>query len=357
MTDNLLKLYPKQPTLAQDRRQNSIPVELERRSGRDRRLEQRVNLSPDLKNDVKSVKNKFDEVYAAFKEYDSISDFDYYKALNDKAKNKEIRKTVFSVLSPIVPFRRISSLPDNIEDGNYERAAGIIALAVVNLPEDTRDIKSAAKQIFKGELPKYDYKEFQAPFSFFRGTALQPIVNKMGKVGEWLYSKDIPLYSTKFGKFLRKIFKIKTTDSVSTGRLVPKVVFDDTIGKYVIENVEVDAYKIGGKPFAKLVGRALKRMPVISVFVLGMLEIPSIIKSFHKSKKSKDKVVDGTAQILKSGINVLSILSGIGLVGAFCARKGPAGSLVGMGIGSVAGAYLSKLAGNEINILTEKVKN
>lgn len=357
MTDNLLRLYPTQSTSSPDRRQNAVPVELERRSGTDRRLEQRVNLSPDLKNDVKIVKNKFDEIYSVFKRYDSMSDFDYYKALNDKIKNKEIRKTVFSILSPIVPFRRISSLPDNIEDGNYERAAGLVALAVVNLPEDTRDIGSALKQVLKGELPKYDYKEYQAPFSFFRGTALQPLVNKMGKVGEWLYSKDKTLYHTKFGEFLTKILKIDMSDSKFTGRKVPNVVYDDKINKYMPKEVKIKAYKLNGKPFSKLVGRALLRIPIISVFTLSFLELPSIIKSFSKPKNTKNRVLEGTIQVLKSGINVVSILSGISLIGALFARRGPAGSLVGMGIGSVIGSSISKHIGKEINDLSESFKN
>jgi hypothetical protein len=153
-----------------------------------------------LKTDIYQVQQTFKDFVEPAKEVK--------QEIDRLDKKREARRVVFSALSPIVPVRRLSSLPDNIEDGNYERAAGLLALAAVNLPEDTRDLKSACKQIFKGELPKYDFKNYQTPFSFFRGTALEPVVNKMGKLGVKLLSFDKTLYSTKFGKFLRQKLNI-----------------------------------------------------------------------------------------------------------------------------------------------------
>ena len=264
--------------------------------------------------------------------------------------NKDKTKTVFSALSPIIPIRRISSVPDNIDDGNYAKAAGLLGLMAVNLPEDTRDLKDAYKQVFKGKLPSYDYKNCQAPFSFFRGTALEPIVNKMGKVGVYLHKADVPLNETKFGNFLENHFKFNLNElnSEPTNRFVPKVTTDES-GKSIIREVEVFALKVEGKSLSRLIGRALLRIPVISVFALGILELPNIIKKVNNVHNINDKAKEGAVQTLKSSVNVASIIVGIGLVGAMFARKGPAYSLLGMGIGSVAGVYSSKEAQKKLN--------
>jgi hypothetical protein len=359
---SFVKQYPQYNT--QNYKQSDKPVYSTLRSYSGKTID------PKLRTDIYQIQETFKDFLKPINEVGQE-----VKRLDLSTKNKhQTRQMIFAALSPIVPVRRLSSLPDNVEDGNYQRAAGLIALAVVNLPEDTRDIIAATRQIaskilprnikviiakknkalykkFVWYKPRYDCKNYQAPFSFFRGTVLEPIVNKMGKIGVKLYLIDKTLYKTKFGEFLGKIFKFETTDIELTKRFVPKVVFDDATGKYVIENIEVKALRVEGKAFSKLVGRALLRIPVISVFILAALEIPSIIKSIHKSETAKVKSINGAVQILKSGINVVSILSGIGLTGAFLARKGPAGSLIGMGIGSVAGSYVSKFAADKIDDL------
>jgi hypothetical protein len=151
------------------------------------------------------------------------------------------------------------------------------------------------------------------------------------------------LYDTKFGRFLQKNLNINIDrfNPVNTKRLVPHVTLDDS-GKYAIKKVNVFAYKVKGKPFAKLVGRALLRIPVISVLALSLLELPEIISKSSKGKNFEDKIKEGSYQTIKSIINVSSILAGIGMIGALLAKKGPVYSLIGMGIGSIAGAYTSK---------------
>jgi len=328
------KLYPQ--FQSNDRRQQNIFVDNDRRSGANRR----VNLDTRTRNDLKEVKDVFEA----------------FRTPQLENKNTTFRQAIMAVLSPIVPVRRISSLPDNIDDGNYERAAGLVALAIVNLPEDTRDLKDAAKQIFKGELPNYDYKNCQAPFSFFRGTALEPIVNKMGKVGILLHKGDIPLSETKFGQFLiRKLnIDINPFNAETTGRKVPQVGINPETGKTIIGEIDVLAYKVEGKSFSKLVGRSLLRIPVISVIALSLLELPTIIKKINDGNDLTNKINEGIIQTVKASINVSSILTGIGIVGALFARKGPAFSLLGMGIGSVAGACTSKTVQKGIDKLTDE---
>lgn len=302
---------------------------------------------------IESIQNNFPQNVAVPKQ----NNFECLKTEINRLDNAACIKEAFAALSPIIPVRRLSSLPDNIKDGNYARATGLVGLMALNLPEDTRDLKSAAKQIFKGELPKYDYKSCQTPFSFFRGTALEPVVNKMGKVGAKLHEWDKTLYDTKFGDFCKKIFKydIDFLNPEGTKRFVPQVKIDES-GKIILEEIEVMASKVEGNALGKLVGNTLLRIPLISTFILGALEVPSIIKAFSKPKKSKDKAINGCTQIAKSGANVSAILTGIGIFGALLKNRGPVGSLVGMGLGSIAGTSVSKEIGNKLDSLSEKCK-
>ncbi|MDD3150444.1 MAG: hypothetical protein PHV68_06380 [Candidatus Gastranaerophilales bacterium] len=351
--DNILKLYPQcgtelrlegggdkpstvtplkarfQDNYNQDRRQNAQSVDVERRSGIDRRDDLRISddkLNSDLEN-IKNTKSKVDTF--------------------EKTISSDSSKVLLTALSPITPVRRISSIGDNIEDGNYQRAAGLFGLALVNLPEDTRDLKSASKQVgsklFSSvEFKKaYDYKNYQHPFSFFRGTFLEPVVNKMGKVGEALHKADIPIYDTKAGQKICDLLDIKKVDKTFTGREVPKVYIND-VGEAVIKKTKVKAIMLESAKFGKFgkfIGRTMLRIPVLSVLALGLLELPAITKAFAKDK---DNIDEGLKQTAKSAINVTSILAGIGSVGAILSKKGPSGSLIGMGIGSVAGAFASK---------------
>ena len=85
-------------------------------------------------------------------------------------------------LESLPPVRRIASLPDKIQNNDYIPALGLASLALINLPEDVRDIKSAGEQIstfLKGGKYQggYDYKNYQHDFSFFRGTILERFVD------------------------------------------------------------------------------------------------------------------------------------------------------------------------------------
>ena len=178
----------------------------------------------------------------------------------------------------------------------------------------------------------------------------------MGKVGLFLHRWDITLSDTKFGKFLSKVFKfdIDPTNSVKTGRIVPKLLVDPKTGNPFIGQIKIRSIKIEGKPLAKVIGRALLRIPIISLGILGILELPNLIKQVNKAHGAKNKLKAAGKQGTKSIINVISIQAGISLIGVLLARKGPAYSLIGMGIGSVAGAYASKKLQNGIYKLTDK---
>lgn len=284
-----------------------------------------------LQTDIEKVKDTFTRVKPAVKELKHN-----VKKLDLSSRHN--RHIMFNALSPLSPIRRISSLEDNIHDGNYVRAIGLVGLAAMNLPEDCNDLKLAYNQIIKNRKPSYNPKLYQHKFSFFRGTLLEPLLALNGKYGkkisDFLYVADRPIYDTKFGKWMGKVCNVKQEDAVQTS-------IKD------IQGTKVLAIKHKGSTFSRMVGRGMLRLPVLSVYALGALELPAIIKNFTK-KDSKNNIKDGFKQIAKSTTYVVSLLSGIGLVGALIARKGPAGSLVGIGLGSVAGSFASKYVNKQI---------
>jgi len=289
----------------------------------------------DIKDTFEKIKPQKSEIAEKIKKYDESAD-----------KSNSASKVIMAALSPIVPLRRVSSLPDNLKEGNYERALGLLGLAVVNLPEDWRDITAGYNQIFKKIAPGYDYSKMQHPFSFFRGTFLEPMLKFKGETGKriskYLYDADKTLFDTKFGAFIKKIFKFD---------IVNKDFIKDQTGlikKDVMGNA-VHAFEVGGSRFGKHIGRALLRIPVLSVIALAALELPAIIKAFNKGKDTESKIKEGSKQVFKSAINLTAITAGIGIAGQWLAKKGPAWSLVGMGIGSVAGSLASKFAGKAVD--------
>jgi len=262
--------------------------------------------------------------------------------------------TTMEVLSPIVPMRRMACLPDEINQGHYAKAAGLATLMAINLPEDTRDLKAATKQIFAKKIPQH-YKVAQVPFSFFRGTFLEPIVNKLGKLGVKLHQMDKTLYDTKFGQYLAKKVGFEYVDDIETGRKINRV-FQDNNNKISCTKVEVLARQLEGKPFGKLIGNSLLRIPVLSTYLMAGLELPTIYKAFSNPQKSEDKAICGTAQIVKSSVNLATITAAVSIFGALLKGKGAVGSLTGMAIGSVVGAHGSKLAGEKIDDAACKFK-
>jgi hypothetical protein len=269
------------------------------------------------------------------------------KAETEIKKNKNILKIAFTALSPIIPFRRISSMPDKVENGDYKGLAGLLAVAGIMLPEDLRDMKDAYNQIFKGILPKYKFKEFQTPFSFIRGTLLQPVVNKMGKVGYMIHQGDKTLLDTKFGDKVKDILKVnESLDEKETGRIINKIVKSDN--NYIIGEARVKAIKLEGSFLGKTICRAMQRTTVYGLAALTAICVPSIINAYKKGSTNEEKIAAGGKQLIKSAISVVSVTAGIGLLGALLAPLGPAGSVFGMGIGSVTGAYISKKINNNI---------
>ena len=121
-----------------------------------------------------------------------------YEGVKKHVDNDSKLSSIFDIC-PI--FRRVERVPDKVEAEDYIPAAGLVSLAVLNAPEDWRDMKSAYRQIKSGgekkKFASYDYRTAQHPFSFFRGTLLHKFVNPetspCPKFAKWLLKNDTTL--------------------------------------------------------------------------------------------------------------------------------------------------------------------
>lgn len=242
-----------------------------------------------------------------------------------------------SIFDIIPTFRRIERVPQKLEDSDFVPAAGLVSLAVLNGPEDLRDMKSAYRQIKSclehktPDLP-YNYKIAQHPFSFFRGTLLQKFVNPetspCPKIAEKLLDNDKTLMETNFGKWLVKQFRIEASKVDTT---IKDITHSEEKPKYVQAN------HFKSNLFGELTARAMTRTTKIGTIVLGGLE------AVHLAREISDgeNILKSSA---KSAISFASSLAGIGYGGAIGAKYfGPAGSLIGMGLGAIAGNKVNEL--------------
>ena len=243
-----------------------------------------------------------------------------------------------SIFDIIPTFRRVERVPDKVEHSDFVPATGLVALAVLNAPEDWRDMKSAYAQIKASALgekftPSYDYKAAQHPFSFFRGTLLHKFVNPKTspcpKLAKWLFKNDTTLWNTKLRNTVAKKFNMKES-WVKTG--IKNIIHTDTNPSFI------NAHKFTTKSiFGELTARAMTRTTKIGTAVLGGLETAHLIKEISDGENA----IKATA---KSAINLTSSIAGIGYGGAIGAKYfGPVGSLVGMGLGAIAGNKVAKL--------------
>jgi hypothetical protein len=290
-------------------------------------------------------------------------------ALDSKIEKQEnskgLIKAMLAFFGWIIPFRRVTSVPDKVDNNDYVGTAGTIAVAGCLLPEDLRDTRDGVKQVLSKALPrdlqariakksrkfykdyiryktKYDPKDYQTEFSFIRGTFIQPLVNKIGgKIGYYLHLLDKPLLLTSFGEKLMNLLHVKRTDRKWTGREIPRIIIDSETGKYIKKMKKVYAYKLEGPAIGKLICRALQRTTVYGSLALSAIAIPSIIMSINKSKNTEGKLKNGSKQTLKAIISVTTTLAGIGIGGALLAPIGAVGSVVGMALGSALSAYIS----------------
>lgn len=250
---------------------------------------------------------------------------------------------VFYALESLPPVRRLASLPEKIQNGDAIPALGLAGLALINIKEDMRDIKSAGSQI-KGIFDKnhthidpYNRATHQHSFSFFRGTTIEKWLHKKidggNKFAEKLYEMDEKtVYDTKLGEKLQKFFGIEKIDSKKIDTIT------DFKGK-TARALQFKSAKFGGE----ITARAMQRLPLLSVIAVGLLEVPKIFKAMGKGDNIGENLTSTAKQTASSALNATSTLAGIGYGGALGAKYGGAtGSLIGMGLGAILGANASK---------------
>ena len=243
-----------------------------------------------------------------------------------------------SIFDIIPTFRRVERVPDKVEHSDFVPATGLVALAVLNAPEDWRDMKSAYAQIKASATgnpftPSYDYKTAQHPFSFFRGTLLHKFVNPKTspwpKLAKWLLKNDTTIMETKLGDVVTKKFNIERSQ-------VDTQIKNITSTKENPINIRAKQFHTSSA-FGELTARAMTRTTKIGTAVLGGLEAAHLIKEISDGENA----IKATA---KSAINLTSSIAGIGYGGAIGAKYfGPIGSLVGMGIGAIVGNKISEV--------------
>lgn len=354
-SNNLLDFYNRVYAKT-DRRTQNLSLNKEQRTNSDRRQKTRI---PQISDDVYQVQKTVNNVQSISREIKSdINKFDEF--INN---NSVSATSVLTALSPIIPFRRVTSVPKKLQDHDYGGATIALGVAATLFPEDLRDVKDAVRQLnslimpqklkdlikksspkfydnFINYVKKYDPKDFQVPFSFVRGSFLENIVNKHpNKLGYLVHKGDIPLIETKFGQRVKKLLNVTESGYFQTARKVPVIRHEGN--NYIIKEMRPVAYKLKGSKFGKLVCRSLQRMTVYGSLTLCLVSIPSIIKAFNKPKIIEEKLNSARKQTLKSAINIVISLASIGLGGALLAPIGPLGSVVGMGLGCTIGGFIS----------------
>lgn len=293
---------------------------------------------------------------------------------NSKLKRNTSNFTnVFTILSPIIPVRRVTSVPKKIYDNDYPGAVMTLAVAGILFPEDMRDMRDAVRQLnsiilskklkdhiasknkkfyddFVNYAPKFSPKEFQVPFSFVRGSLFDDAINKqVNKFGYLMHKFDQPLIDTGFGKAIQNLLNVKVVAQHETSREVYKILRDET-GNYVHKLVHPKTYALSGSGFGKLICRGLQRATVYGVATLCLANIPSIFKAFTQPKDTKEKFANAGNQTIKTIINVVTGVGGIALGGAFLGALGPLGSVIGMGLGCTLGTIASNIIYKELKI-------
>ncbi len=243
--------------------------------------------------------------------------------------------------SPIAPIRRVLGVKDSSERNKRVKTAGLALLALNNLPMDFSDINSVLKQIKNKKIAP---NPTQMEFTFAQDTLLEFPLRQLRKKFDTqkfdtVYDKiDKSLFNTKIGQKIVNAMNLTVTREIKPGESM------DIIKNGLKQN---KVYIIKGKSkIAKLICRSMMRIPVLSVAAFALLEIPDIVSAV-KNEEQKDKKIQAAGkQLLKSGINIASMVAGMAAVGAVLDRRfGAIGSLIGIGIGN----YFGEKAGTFVN--------
>ena len=253
-----------------------------------------------------------------------------YEKIRKSVDKKDETSSIFDIVPQV-------QKAEQLQNSNSASTPAIATLALLNAPEDIRDMQGACKQIsslIKGEkfLPPYDYKIAQHPFSFFHGTLLNNFVNPntspFPKLAKWLLKHDITLMDTKLGAWVAKIFKIKQ-DYVDTN--IKSIIYTKSNPSYVKAKI------FEGNPLGTLTARALTRTPKLGVLALGAVEGIDVLSDVANG----ENIFETTA---KSATKLLGSITLSGYGGAIGSKMfGVTGSMLGTGIGNLANNKLNNM--------------
>ncbi len=259
-----------------------------------------------------------------------------YKNLKNSISGESSSNVIFEGL-PM--YGRINSIPDKLENKDYTPAMGLVSLAVLNGPEDLRDVMSAYKQIKDGFKDPhfhsgYDNKIAQHPFSFFRGTILNDYLNPSSKecpnpkAAAWLIKQDKTLWDTKLGNWVQKKLGIKQSDMLTDIEQIDSIPANK-------RRVPAKVFKCSNL-FKDILARAMTRTPVLGVAAMGGIEAAHVA---HEVKNGRNFFEESGKSLLTLG----TTLAATGILGAIGAKHlGPTGSLAGIGLGAITGAIVNK---------------
>ena len=260
-----------------------------------------------------------------------------YKNLKNSISGESSSNVIFEGL-PM--YGRINSIPDKLENKDYTPAMGLVSLAVLNGPEDLRDVMSAYKQIKDGFKDPhfhsgYDNKIAQHPFSFFRGTILNDYLNPSSKecpnpkAAAWLIKQDKTLWDTKLGNWVQKKLGIKQSDMLTDIEQIDSIPANK-------RRVPAKVFKCSNL-FKDILARAMTRTPVLGVAAMGGIEAAHVA---HEVKNGKNFFEESGKSLLTLG----TTLAATGILGAIGAKHlGPTGSLAGIGLGAISGAAVNRV--------------
>ena len=253
-----------------------------------------------------------------------------YEKTRKSVDKKDETNSIFDIVPQV-------QKAEQLQKSNSASTPAIATLALLNAPEDIRDLQGACKQIsslIKGEkfVPPYNYKIAQHPFSFFRGTLLNNFVNPntspFPKLARWLLKQDKTLMETKIGTFFAKKFNIKQS-SIDTN--IKSISYTNSNPSFV------KAKFFKGTPFGILTARALTRTPKLGVFALGAVEGIDVLSDVANG----ENIFETTA---KSATNLLGSITLSGYCGAIGSKMfGVTGSMLGTGIGNLANNKLNNI--------------
>ncbi|MDD3012071.1 MAG: hypothetical protein PHC34_00010 [Candidatus Gastranaerophilales bacterium] len=320
-----------EPVQKTDRRQQSLSVENERRSGADRRSGVDRRLQQSLLNFSGSENNELygKRTIAADINLINKTGIDTFTHTSD-----EVKEVIFGAASLIPGARRIVLIDDNAENHNNVKAAGLGLVGLINLKEDIRDVLSIFG-LAKSEATEGYYSKFK----FFNGTLLEKPLKKSELGKKIFYNSDITIGDLKFTDKIYDYLGIQRQTNFFNKTVDYAGVSKETFNREYVNFIAKKGTELSksGLFAGKLVGLTMNRMPVLSLAIAGALELPNIIEALKNG--------NGKNQTLKSATSVgLSITTGA-LLSSFLTitgHLGPAGSIIGLGLGFLIGSKTAK---------------